>query len=268
MNQIEARPPAGNSGTGVRVLARGLAILQAFEPDNAWRSNAELAAMTGIPKPTVSRITAHLTASGYLIYSSEGAQYKLSTSVLALGYLAASIFELTTQARPLMQELADDHNGSIVLASLDGLSMVCQEVCHGRNMLFALRVHPGSRLSLSRSALGRAIIGALSEKERSKLLAAIAQARPEHWHKLEPQIQASVQEMQEHGYCIATGTLETGTNGIAVVIDMPDRPHAYALGFAVPANQVTAGYLANEIAPRLLEIKHRLEHDLALRSMT
>lgn len=267
MNQIKDGSGADRGGAGVRVLARGLAILQAFEPDNAWRSNAELATMTGVPKPTVSRITAHLTASGYLIYSPEKAQYKLGASVLALGYLAASIGELTTQARPLMQELADDHNGSIVLASLDGLSMVCQEVCHGRGMLFALRVHPGSRLSLSRSALGRAVIGAMSGKERSKLLGAIAQAHPEHWPGLEPAIQASVREMQAHDYCIATGTLETGTNGIAVVIDMPDRPHAYALGFAVPANQVTAEHLSEAIAPRLLEIKHRLERDVARRSM-
>lgn len=265
MNQIEDRGADG-SGTGVRVLARGLAILQAFEPDNAWRSNTELAARTGVPKPTVSRITAHLTASGYLIYSPEKAQYKLGTSVLALGYLAASACELTTQARPLMQQLADDHSGSIVLASQDGLRMVCREVCHGRGMLFGLRVHPGSRLSLSRSALGRAVIGAMNETERAKLLAAIAHAHPEHWERLEPEIQAAVRQMQAHDYCIAIGTVETGTNGIAVVIDMPDRPHAYALGFAVPANQVTAEHLAAAIAPRLLEIKHRLERDVARRS--
>lgn len=266
MNQIESCLSTDSGGTGVRVLARGLTILHAFEPDNAWRSNAELSALTNVPKPTVSRITATLTDAGYLIYSPEKAQYKLGPAVLALGYLAASICELTMQARPLMQELADEQNGSIVLASIDGLSMVCQEVCHGRGMLFALRVHPGSRLSLSRSALGRALIGAMAEQERSKLLAAIAQAHPEHWQTLEPEIQASVRQMQMHNYCIASGTLETGTNGIAVVIDTPEQRHAYALGFAVPANQVTGEYLASTVAPRLLEIKRRLEHDLARRS--
>src|SRR5690606_34545993 len=198
--------------------------------------------------------------------SSEKAQYRLGATVLALGYLAASVCELATQARPLMQELADELNGSIVLASMDGLSMVCQQVCHGRSMPFALRVHPGSRLSLSRSALGRAIIGAMNEAERSKLLSVIAEARAKYWHILEPEIKASIGEMQAHNYCVASGTLEAGTNGIAVVIDTPERPHAFALGFAVPANQVTAEYLATAVAPRLFEIKRQLEEDVARRS--
>lgn len=255
--------PGGEGGASVRVLARGLAILQAFEPDNAWRSNAELSAITGIPKPTVSRITANLTSSGYLVYSPEKAQYKVGAAALALGYLAASSRDLKMQARPLMQQLADQQNGSIVLASPDGLSMVCHEVCHGRGMLFTLRVHPGSRLNLPRSALGRALIGAMGESERSRLLAAAAQADPGHWPALEREIQAGILQMKAHRYCTASGTLETGTNGIAVVIDTPEQAHAYALGFAVPAYQVTVERLEAEVAPRLLEIKHALESDLA-----
>ncbi len=262
MKTRAARAGAAEDGAGVRVLARGLAILQAFEPDNAWRSNAELSARAGIPKPTVSRITAYLTSSGYLLYSPERAQYKLGASILTLGYLAASSRDLTAQARPLMQQLADEQNGSIVLASQDGLSMICHEVCHGRGMLFTLRVHSGSRLNLPRSALGRAMIGAMEERERHELLQAVAQANPHHWPALEPAIQAGVQQMQTHRYCVASGSLEAGTNGIAVTIDTPEQPHAYALGFAVPANQISPEQLETTIAPRLLEIKRQLEEAL------
>lgn len=263
----KARDGAERSATHVRVLARGLAILRAFEPENSWRSNADLSSIANVPKPTVSRITASLTALGYLIYSPDNAQYKLSPSVLTLGYLAASLSELTVRARPLMQQLADEQNGSIVLASLDGMSMVCHEVCHGRGMVFTLRVHPGSRLSLPRSALGRALIGGMTEQERTRILRAIEQKAPRHWQTLEPEISSSVKQMELHGYCIASGTLEPGTNGVAVVIDTPEKRHAYTLGFAVPAHQVTEEHLASVVAPRLLEIKRALERDLMDRSV-
>jgi DNA-binding IclR family transcriptional regulator len=264
--QVDTNEPKtvsmADSAGNVRVLARGLAILQAFEPDNSWLSNANLALLTGIPKPTVSRITANLTASGYLTYSAEKAQYKLGAPVLALGYLAVSTRDLKIVARPLMQKLADEHNASIVLASPDGLSMVCHEVCHSRNMLFTLRVRPGSRLKLSQSALGRAFISAMNESERSKFMAALAEAEPDHWSVLKQELEAAIRQMRDHQYCTASGTLENGTNGIAVVIDMPGQPHAYAIGCAVPEYLFPVERLEAEVAPQLLQLKHSLERDL------
>lgn len=266
MKAANVSPSMESNNANVRVLERGLAILRAFEPDNPWLSNSELSAITDIPKPTVSRITANLTASTHLIYSSEKAQYKLGTAVLTLGYLAASVSELTMRAKPLMQQLADEQKGSVVLASLNGLSMICHEVCHGHDTLFALRVHPGSRLNLSRSALGRALIGAMDTPERDELLSTMQQADPDHWDALEPEFHASIEQMQTYNYCVASGTLETGTNGIAVVIDSPEQAHAYSMGFAVPAHQVNAEHLTTIVAPQLLEIKHKLEHDLLHRN--
>jgi len=258
--KLADKPEAG-PGT-VRVLARGLAILQAFEPDNAWRSNADLSELTGIPKPTVSRLTANLTDSGYLIYSQEKAQYRMGAPVLALGYLAVSTRDIKVRARPLMQELADRHSASIVLASQDGLSMVCHEVCHNRDMLFTLRVRPGSRLKLSRSALGRALIGALPPAEREQFLATLAADEAQHWPALRQELEEATAQMQAKGYCTASGTLESGTNGIAVVIDAPGQPHAYAIGCAVPAYQFPVERLEAEVGPRILEIKRILEQEL------
>ena len=93
----------------VRVLARGLTILLAFEPDNDWLSNSEIATLTGLPKPTVSRLTANLLEAEYLQYSAERAAYRLGTAVLALGLIAASHRDFVMLARPLMQQLSLIH---------------------------------------------------------------------------------------------------------------------------------------------------------------
>lgn len=247
----------------VRVLARGLAILRAFEPANEWRSNAHLSALTELPKPTVSRITANLTEAGYLLYSAERAAYRLSTSVLTLGYVAASNCDLVVVARPLMQEFADRHQVSVVLASPDRDSMVCNEVAHSHKMLFTLRVRAGSRLRMGWSALGGALIGSMGAAERDRTLAKLAEVDPESWSALHVRLENAVAQMQRTQCCIAAGTLEHGINGVAVVIDTPDAPHKYALGCAAPSNMLSVARIEAEVAPALRELKQRLEAELS-----
>jgi len=246
----------------VRVLARGLAILKAFEPDNQWRSNTELAIATDLPKPTVSRLTANLTEAGYLVYSAERAAYGLATSVLALGFVAASNRDLIVAARPLMQEFADQHNVSVVLASPDDDSMVCHEVVHSRAMLFTLRVRAGSRLQMGPSALGRALVGSMGDAERDRFLARLAKAGSPGLAELREHVKAAVGQMKRRQYCIAAGSLEHGTNGVAVVIDTPQQPHSYAIGCAAPANTLSVARIESSVAPDLVALKNCLEAEL------
>lgn len=254
-------PSSSSKSEGsVRVLARGLTILQAFEPGNSPRSNAELAHLTGIPKPTVSRLTANLTASGYLIL--QNGEYKLGSAVLALGYFAASTRDIKTAIRPFMQEIANQHQASVVLASHVGMSMVCEEVCHCKNALFTLRISTGSRLNLVHSAVGRAFISSMPDNERASLFAQLKQVHGEHWVPLEAAINAAMQQMRADGYCTTTGTLESSTNGVAVTIDTPDQANAFSLGCALPSYLFPKERLVAEVAPSLLSLKSRLEKSL------
>ena len=66
-------------------LARGLAILKAFGPDNRPIGNAEIAKRVGLPKATVSRLTFTLTELGYLKYDDDIGRYSLGPAILSLG---------------------------------------------------------------------------------------------------------------------------------------------------------------------------------------
>jgi DNA-binding IclR family transcriptional regulator len=70
----------------VTSLARGLEVLRAFQPEDGSLGNQELAARTGLPKPTVSRITHTLTMLGYLDYDARHARYMIAPAVLSLGH--------------------------------------------------------------------------------------------------------------------------------------------------------------------------------------
>ena len=54
----------------VTALARGLDVLRAFQTRIGPMSNKELSEVTGIPKPTISRLTFTLKELGYLTQAS------------------------------------------------------------------------------------------------------------------------------------------------------------------------------------------------------
>src|SRR5690242_20913069 len=101
----------------VVALSRGLDVLRAFRPNDGLLGNQEIAARTGLPKPTVSRLTYTLTKLGYLVHSERLGKYRLGTPVLSLGYAVLGAAGIHQAARPLMQALADSIDASVSLGS-------------------------------------------------------------------------------------------------------------------------------------------------------
>ena len=223
-SQAPVASAAGASAGSVRVLARGLTILRVFSPKNDWLSNHEIAAAADLPRPTVSRLTANLAEMGYLEGSRQRGQYRLGSAVLALGYAALSHVDVLEVARPHLARFAEEEDALVVLATRDGLSMVCNEVCYSRAML-TLRVEVGSRLSLPKSAVGGALIGALPGEEREALLAKIRERNEAEWPRLERLLADAVRQMREKRFYTSIGTLEQGVNGQGVVLELASAPH-------------------------------------------
>ena len=258
-----AQPQSDADAGLVRVLARGLSILRAFTPRNEWLSNQEIAARTSLPRPTVSRLTANLTGLRYLSYSTASRKYRLGTSVLALGFGALANVDIRVLARPLLQRLADVEDALVVLASRDAMAMVCNEVCHSSKSIFTLRVNVGSRLVLPYSAMGLALLGAMTPEERAEALRQISRSFKKNWRDLDKLIGAAVEQFQRCGFCTTVGTLDSGINGIAVAVDTPGAPHSFSIGLAGPSFRFPAERLESDLGPKLLAIQRGLETRLA-----
>lgn len=250
---------AGAKDGTVRVLTRGLRILKSFAPRNDWLSNSEIAEIVELPKPTVSRITAALTTMGYLTYAYATGRYRLAPPVLALGYMARVNLGIPVIARPLMQTLANEHNAVVVLAEHEGMSMVCDEVCHSERSIVSLRVHRGSRLTLPFSAVGRAYLGTLPQAERDRLCEEIARRFPQVWPEVREGIRRAAAEISGQGFCVTMESLERGVNGVGVSLDLPNTDGHYVLGCAGPALYFPQEHLERVIGPAMLDIKRRIE---------
>src|SRR3970282_1614987 len=93
-------------------LARGLEVLRCFTPPEPLLGNKEISVRTGLPKPTVSRLTYTPPRLGYLRHDMRLGKYQLGSAVLSIGYPLLAAMNARQVARPLMRELAEYCKGS------------------------------------------------------------------------------------------------------------------------------------------------------------
>ena len=108
-------------------LAKGLVVLEAFEAGAPMLGNMELAARTGIPRPTVARLTHTLAELGYLRYDQDLAKYRLGARALRMAHPLLAGMQFRQVARPMMQELAQSVRGTVSIGLLDGTAMIYVE---------------------------------------------------------------------------------------------------------------------------------------------
>ncbi len=241
----------------VTALARGLDILRVFRPEDGPLGNQELAKRTGLPKPTISRLTYTLTQLGYLNYDRKLGVYSPGGGVLALGYVALAQLDVRRVARPFMQELADECGAAVALGARDRLNMLYIENCEGQNIV-ALRVTVGSRIPLGVSAMGRAYLSALSERERAPLIDQVLRKYPDDKAKILRGMEKSFKDIEKRGFCTSIGEWRKDVNGAGAPLVLPNGAGLYALNCGGPAYLLKARDIEEIYGPRLVEIARKV----------
>ncbi|PWV57767.1 IclR family transcriptional regulator [Plasticicumulans acidivorans] len=242
----------------VTALARGLEVLRCFRPGERLLGNQDLVARTGLPKATVSRLSYTLTKLGYLSYSESLGKYALGTGVLSLGYALLSNLDIRQAARPLMQELAEHSQASVSIGARDRLEMVYVENCRS-SATVTLRLDVGSRLPIATTAMGRAFLAALPEREREYLLDHIRARNPQDWPRIRQGVDHALIEYQERGYCLSLGDWQKDVHAVGVPLIQPDGSGIYAFNCGGPAFQIRRHMLEDDLGPRLVNLVRNVE---------
>ncbi|CAO3410558.1 IclR family transcriptional regulator [Azospirillum largimobile] len=245
----------------VTALARGLELLRAFRRNESMLGNLELAQRTGLPKPTVSRLTYTLAKLGYLAYDQNTGKYRLGTSVLALGYASLSGMGIRQVARPLMQELAEQTGLAVALGGRDRLSMIYLECCKAAGPI-TLSLDVGSHIKLSTTSMGRAYLAALPEEERAPLMAKLEEHEGEGWPEIRDGILQSIEDYRTHGFCRSIGAWKSEVHAIGVPFVPRDGSQVLAFNCGGPGFLVDPQKLEEEFAPRLVAMVRRIDATL------
>lgn len=143
-----------NNDSG-NMLDKVAQILECFISVEEQYRLSELAERTGLPKPTVHRLTADLVRLGWLERS--GNRYRLGAKLFELGSRVPRRRELREVALPFLQDLFEATRETVHLGVREGMEVVYVERIHGHDAL-RLPSRIGGTLPLSCTAVGKALL--------------------------------------------------------------------------------------------------------------
>ncbi|ABQ24744.1 IclR family transcriptional regulator [Geotalea uraniireducens] len=242
-----------NDRQSIRALERGLEVLRCFKPGDRLLGNQEIAARTGLPKPTVSRLTYTLTKLGYLSYSEKFGKYYLDSAVLALGYSFLANLDVRRIARPFMQELGEYAQASVTIGVQDRLNMLYVEAYRSSAMV-TLTLGVGSQIPIATTSMGRALLCALPEAERASLMEQIRLRNEADWPRINAGIEQALKDYAELGFCLSLGDWKKDVHAVATPLVPTDGSRILVFSCVGAAFQLRRHMLEDDIGPRLLNL--------------
>jgi IclR family transcriptional regulator, positive regulator for flagellar biogenesis len=239
-------------GEEVTALARGLDVLRRIATADAPVSNRELTEWTGIPKPTVSRITATLVNAGLLLRLPDSERFVLTASVLELSNGFLRNFDIRARARPFLIALAERTGLSVHLAVRDRLEMVVIDSIRPRSAVLVSRLEIGGRMDLSRTSVGRAYLSVLPEDERQSLITSLQIASGDDWPAIATGLQRGLEDTRRNGFAISMGEWHHGLNAVAAGFVGPSEER-YAVNCGGASHQCPRDVLVDTVAPAVIE---------------
>jgi DNA-binding IclR family transcriptional regulator len=231
-------------------LAKGLVVLEAFKA-GAQLGNMELSTLTGIPRPTVARLTHTLAELGYLRYDSERAKYRVGARALRMAHPLLADMQFRQVARPMMQELAQSVRGTVSIGLLDATSMIYVETARSGD------VGPhvpdiGMPISVVMTAMGRAAAATLPQADAALLEERIASEDTELWSAFRGTYRAGLAQCASRGFCTCFGEYMASIHAVAApLFHASEARQAFSINCGIPAFRLQPGQLESEIGPRI-----------------
>jgi DNA-binding IclR family transcriptional regulator len=243
----------------ITALARGLDILRCFRPNEVELTNQDFAHRTGLPKPTVSRLTYTLCVLEYLILDTRTGTYRLSAGVLKLGFGVLSAMDMGDRARDVMRELSRGPNTYITVALGERHQTDVVYVGVERSLEnVSLSLSVGARLPVFHSAIGRAILVGMRIDDRDAIFEQAGRADPEGDKQRRIDFATALSQYENNGYCHSYGEWRADVNGIAVPVRSLGGGRVYGLNVGGPSFHVKKKHLEGTYAKLLLNAAQKL----------
>jgi len=230
-------------------LAKGLAVLEAFDRERASMTLSEAAAATDLSRAAARRILRTLAQLGYV--DQDGRSFSLSPNILRLGFAYVAAQHWIERALPLMRTLSEQTRESCSASILQGNEIVyVARVQTTRIMSGAVSV--GSRLTALHTAMGRVQLGFLDDSELWRRLSTA---------RIEPLTPYTILDLQalfdrikadhEQGFSLVDEELERGLRSMAVPIVDRQGQAVAALNLSTHASRTTRNEMRDRFLPAL-----------------
>jgi IclR family transcriptional regulator, pca regulon regulatory protein len=242
--------PAGGSDF-VRALAKGLAVIEAFDTRSPLMTLSDVAKKTGLSRGTARRLLLTLVDLGYAGF--DGKRFGLQPRALNLGFAYLHSQSLWQLGQPYMVQLVERIHESCSIAVLDRTEIVYVARVPTSVRIMSINLGIGTRLPAFATSMGRVLLAALPVEEVEALL---TQASP--LAKYTPKsivdptmLLREIDAVRRQGWALVDQELEMGLRSIAApIVDASGRAVA-ALNIWTHASRWPIQKLTQEVLPLL-----------------
>jgi IclR family pca regulon transcriptional regulator len=231
----------------VQSLARGLAVVRAFDNHGPSMTLAEVADAAQISRPAARRLLLTLAELGYV--HTDNGSYALSPQILTLGQAYLSSLSFVDVAQAYMKDLAAETNEAVGLTTLDGSEIVFVARVGAQRIMSSVLV-VGSRLPAYATSMGRVLLAALPAAEQE------ARLRAAPLVAYTPRTQTDVgvlleilAEVGRQGWSAVDQELEDGLRSVAVPIRDSTGACIAAIASSCHASRVSEEKLTRDVLP-------------------
>ena len=233
----------------VNSLARGLAVIKAFNRNRPAMTLSEVARRTGINRAAARRFLLTLVREGYA--ETDGKYFRLRPKILELGFSAVSSMPFAEVAQPVMDDLADEIDEMCLAAVLDG-DWVVYIVRTSSQRVVSVNLDVGSRLPAFCMSTGRVLLAGLPNDELDRWLSGLAAVKyTEHTIVSKRKLREAILRARRDGYSVMDEEYEIGFRSLSVPIVDPLGRTIAALNICCPSPRVSLERMERDFLPRL-----------------
>ncbi|ALE73926.1 Transcriptional regulator, IclR family [Pseudonocardia sp. Ae168_Ps1] len=207
---------AGESRETVGSVLRACRLLEHFGADRPVITLAELTAASGLNKPTVHRLMTSFVEAGWVHRDAAGA-YRIRMPVFAVGAAALAEFDLRTEARPALEELAARFGDTAFLMVPADAGAVCIDRVEGGKPLVVAGIGIGTVLPYH-AAAAPVVMAAFDPALRERVLGGELRAFTGSTHVDPAELAAHLDEARASGIAVSRDDYLGGVSAVAAPI--------------------------------------------------
>lgn len=245
----------------IEALARGLDVIRAFGANRPTMTLSEVAAATGLARPTARRMLLTLEELGY-VRCVQG-RFALTPRVLELGMAYIGSISIWEMARPHMEQLVERTHESSSIAQLDGSDIVyVARVAVPKIITIAVTI--GTRFPALQTSLGKVLLAELPLAELERTLAQPSRSGiAPLWRPDAQERDRALCEVRARGWALADEHLAYGIRSIAAPLRDGTGRVIAALNVSVHAAETSIEILTGQYLPLLLQTAAAISADWA-----
>jgi IclR family transcriptional regulator, KDG regulon repressor len=210
LTNMRRRREGGQFPYRAQVLDRSFAILDLLAASSEDLSLADMGEKLKLHKSTFYRLLRTLERHRFAEKDFDTGKYRLGSKLLQLGSRAVARFDLATVGRPYLEKLKEQSGETAALGVLSDGEVVSIAVAEGRHVL-RMHVTVGGKVPVHCSALGKAILAFLPEKEVDMIVRKHGiKANTRNTITRRPELKAELAHIRTGGFAIDDQEIEDG----------------------------------------------------------